>query len=245
MPAPDAGTSPGTARSPDALASDPSPAAPQPAASQRPLKEIGRIRVTSPQCKALVGNAVRAVQIETENNRRLTEAEATLGSVDLDSSELAKHRGVVAIGKEYVTLRAATVEGENAMHAFRLLAKTAPTDEQRASLISFEEALDGALHRQKVLAQDMGGLIAYLDSHPPIDADEHDEMIFNAIRDQNDGSIVRGPFDPRDFGPTAGVPDPLSVTAKSASEEIARRAKPIADDENTAASRIDIAFSGC
>ena len=209
------------------------------------LKEIGRIRVTSALCKALVADAVHAVDIETQNDVRLLDAESTLQTIDLDGNQILKHRGVREITKRFVTLRAAAVEGNALMRDFRDRAKTATSDQQRADLLTFAEALDGALHRQKILADDLGRFVAYLDAHDPIDKDTHDRQIFNALLLENDARFPRTPFDVRDFGPTAGVPDPLSVTAKYASAELIKRSAPIAGDEDAAAQKIEPAFASC
>jgi len=232
-----------------AVASVGAPAtAPTPSAIATPgatLKEIGRVRVTSPLCKALVGNAVRAIGIETENDRRLGDVTNVLRTIDLDSNQIVKHRGTQEITRRFVDLRAAAVEGNAVMKQFRDEAKTAPTEERRAALKSFADALDGALHRQKVLADDIGRLVAYLDSHEPIDKETHDAMIFNALLRGNDSRYPHSAFDVRAFGPTAGVPDTLSTTAKYASAELVSRAQPIPGDESEAAARIEPAFDGC
>ena len=209
------------------------------------LKEIGHIRVTTTLCKALVAGAAHAVDIETQNDARLADAEATLKTIDLDSNQILKFRGVREITKRFVTLRAAAVEGNGLMRDFRDRAKTASTAQQRTDLLAFADALDGALHRQKVLADDLGRFVAYLDSHEPIDKDAHDRQIFDAIQLQNDARFPHTAFDVRDFGPTAGVPDPLSVTAKDASAELIKRSAPIAGDEDAAAQKIEPAFASC
>ncbi len=223
------------------------PVSPSPSASPSALREIGRIRVTSPLCKTLVAHAVNAVDVVTQNDRRLELAEATLQGIDLDSSEFAKHRGINEITRQYVDLRAAAVFGNGIMRDFREEAKNVTSDEQRNNLATFGDALDGALHRQKTLADAMGRLIAYLDAHPPIDRVTHDEMIFDALLRNNDRRVSRNPFGfhSGDFGPTADVPDPLSVTARNAGVELTRRALPVAEDENTAAAQIEDAFSSC
>jgi len=218
-------------------------ASPAPKSTERPLREIGRIRVTTPLCKALVGDAVRAIDIETENDRRLAVAETTLQTVDLDSNQIVKHRGVQDITRQFVALRAAAVEGNGVLRVFRERARAATTDDQRGNLKLFADALDGALHRQKTLADDIGRLIAYLDAHEPIDKDAHDAMIFNAFLLENDSRFQRSPFEGRD--PRAGVPEPLSTTSKNAATELAKRAEPIARDEDIAAARIEPAFAGC
>lgn len=214
-------------------------------ASTGALKTIGRLRVTSTLCKALVADAVHAVDIETQNDARLVDAESTLAIVDLDSSQIVKYRGVRDITKRFVTLRAAAVEGNGLMRDFRERVKTATNAQQRTDLIAFADALDGALHRQKILADDLGRFVAYLDAHEPIDEDTHDRQIFNAILLQNDARFPHTPFDVRDFGPTASVPDPLSVTAKNASAALVTRSAPISGDEEAAAQKIESAFASC
>ncbi|GAC1543441.1 MAG: hypothetical protein NVS3B16_09770 [Vulcanimicrobiaceae bacterium] len=229
-----------------AIAPAAAPSASPPAAAESPaLKEIGRVRVTSPLCKALVSDAVRAIGIETENGRRLADVETALRTADLDANQIVKHRGTQALSRQYVDLRAAAVAGNGIMKHFREDAKHAPSEEQRAALGAFADALDGALHRQKTLADDVGRLIAYLDTHEPIDKDTHDRLVFQAILQTGDLRYPLTAFDPRAFGPFATVPDSLSTTAKFAAEELARRAQPIGGDEDAAAARIEPAFERC
>ena len=232
MPAPAPAPTPSTASSPIA-------------GSAETLREIGRVRATTPFCHGLIENAIRAVAIETENGRRLGALEDSLRVVDLDKSQIAKARGTHDLTKRYVDLRAAAVEGDGLMKQFRKDAKMAPDDEQRASLVAFADSVDGALHRQKTLADDVGRLVAYLDTHDPIDKDAHDALVFNAILLESDARFPHTRFDPRDFGPFATVPDSLSTTVKNAADELVNRAAPIAGDEENAAARIDAAFAHC
>ena len=210
-----------------------------------PLKEVGRIRVTTPLCKALVGTAARAVAIETENDRRLAIAETTLSTIDLDRNELLKYQGVREITKQYVDLRTSALAGNQLMRDFREQSKAAPTFEQRDSLKTFADALDGALRRQRLLADDIGRLVAYLDAHPPISRDEHAALIFDALRAQNNVRLSREFFDTRIVGPFVDVPDSLSKTAGRTGIEIARGATLIGTDESAAAKQIEPAFLRC
>lgn len=239
----------GSGREARAMVPEPSPSPESRAAGSRvidaPLKEIGRIRVTTPLCKALVGTAARAVAIETENDRRLAIAETTLSTIDLDRNELLKYQGVREITKQYVDLRTSALAGNQLMRDFREQAKAAPTFEQRDSLKTFADALDGALRRQRLLADDIGRLVAYLDAHPPISRDDREELIFDALRAQNTVRLSREIFDARIVGPFADVPDSLSNAARRAGIEIARGATLIDTDESAAAKRIEPAFLRC
>lgn len=239
----------GSGREARAMVPEPSPSPESRAAGSSaidaPLKEIGRIRVTTPLCKALVGTAARAVAIETENDRRLAIAETTLSTIDLDRNELLKYQGVREITKQYVDLRTSALAGNQLMRDFREQAKAAPTFEQRDSLKTFADALDGALRRQRLLADDIGRLVAYLDAHPPISRDDREELIFDALRAQNTVRLSREIFDARIVGPFADVPDSLSNAARRAGIEIARGATLIDTDESAAAKRIEPAFLRC
>ncbi len=226
------------------VAGTPAPAPTPPFAKMLPV--IGRVRVTTPLCKTLLGDASRAVTVEADNDRRIGTAVTTLKGVDLDSSLVAKQHGVADLTRQFVALRAAAVSGNATMHHFREVAKGISSDDQRAKLISFADALDGALHRQKALADDIGRFIAYVDAHAPMTKDEHDQADFDAIANENDARLsARTPFDPRDFGPTAGVPEQLTTISKSAGAQVETRAAALASDEKDASEKIEPAFSAC
>lgn len=210
-----------------------------------PLREIGHVRVTTPLCRALLGDATHAVALETENDRLLGVAAETLRKIDFDANVIVKTRGREEIARQYAALRASAIAGRFDMKRFRTEAKTAPTAEQQANLLSFADALDGALHRQRDLADDLGRFVAYLDSHDPIDAKKHDDMLFEVIASYNDARQPLTIFDRRHDGPLAAVPDQLATTAQNAATELTQRAQPLSGDEDAAASRIDAAFERC
>lgn len=233
------------ARAPEARAIAPDIVPVESPAPDAPLKEIGRIRVTTSLCRALVSAAAEAVAIEAENDRRLAIAETTLQTIDLDRNELSKYTGVREITKQYLALRDAALSGNHRMREFREQAKTASTLEQRDRFITFANALDGALRRQRLLADDIGTLVAYLDAHDPLPPDQHEKLVFNALLAQNDVRLSTQPFDARVVGPFASTSDSLSMTARKAGRAIAQRAEAIGSDEETAAARIEPAFERC
>ncbi|MGH7727850.1 MAG: hypothetical protein ACREM2_03505 [Vulcanimicrobiaceae bacterium] len=242
-PSPAPASPPSTATSvPAATPIAPAQGAPpaSPAPSGAPLRTIFEIRVTTPLCRALLTNASQTTTIEEENDARLATVIAQLRTLDLDSSVLAKARGDEELTAEYVTLRRAAVTGNGLMKEFRKEAKSAPTPEQAKALDDFANALDGALHHQKILADDLGRFIAYLDSHDPITKEEHEDMVFNAILSEG------GPIDPfAPPNPIDDVPPQLTTVAQEASKQLSIRSAPIASDEAQAADRMDPAFSDC
>jgi hypothetical protein len=235
------------------------PAAPSPAPTEAPLHEIARVHATTPLCRALVTDAVNAVATETENDRRLADAIDAMNVLDFDANPLVKHRSTRALEEYYVALRAAAVSGIGTMKHYRDAAGTAPDEAQRASLTQFGDVLSGALYRQKVLADDVGHFIAYVDAHDSIDPDAHDRLTFDAILANNASNSGRPTVTTNAFGtpifsqpqtvaggdPLDAVPPTLTMLARDGASEIAKRARPIATDERNAATLIDPAFANC
>lgn len=187
-------------------------------------------------CKSVLQHAVSSIDIILANDQTLVEIETGLRYVDLDTSVVAKHNGAQQISEHYVALRASAVAGRAEVKALKAEASAATTDDQKKALLTFANALDGALIRQRALADALGRLVVYVDNHPPIDKDEHDRLEFEAIKAQH-------LYAPR--GPLSTVPDSLSTVAKQGADELEQRSEPIAGDEYDAASRIDRAFEAC
>jgi hypothetical protein len=214
--------------------------APSPSPSEKPLLEIGRVRATTPFCRKMADQASGAVDTALFADRQIVSFSAALRKVDLDSSQLAKYRGTEDVRKRYASLRATAVEGERQLKLFREEAKAAETEEQRVALVSFADALGGAVFRQKKLAEDLGRYLAFLDASEPLSEEDHDR-IQKAIL-ANAGNPA-APHDP--FGDLNMVPETLSHSARGAADELDLRALAIGKDEDVAADRIDAAFKGC
>jgi hypothetical protein len=221
-----------------------------------PLATIARVRATTPFCRSVLHHASTAVDRALDDDVRLVFVEQTLKTTDLDSDDLHKANGSRRILHEFVALRASAVEGRREMQALRDEAKSAPTEAQRASLNSFADALDGALDRQKKLADALGRFVAYVDAHDPISKDAHDRAVFQSIAQQNYGGgavatdAFGNPVTPirpliADGNPLDYVPDQLSTVASEAAVQLKERSAPILKDESDAADRIDAAFAGC
>jgi hypothetical protein len=144
------------------------------------------------------------------------------------------------LSAQFVALKAAAVEGNRTMADLKALAKEAPTPEQQQALIAFQEALDGALMRQKRIGDVIARLTVILDNLPRVD--EFQEMA-NYDRAMEASTHFFAYHDPA--GPTAHLPLTLKEIARQDADELEWRATPIQRDENTAADRIDAAFSAC
>ena len=239
-----------------AAAASPSPA---PSPTEAPLREIGRVHVTTPLCKTLATRAGNAANIALEDDSKITFTLLTLRHVDLDKNIIYKNRGTEQLRREYAALRAGAVQGDAEMKKFRDALKDVTDDAQRAALEKFADALDGALLRQKKLADDLSRYIVWLDTQQPLtdgerELAERQAAIRNGARPPDptaaSGSnskeltgppqVVQNPF-----GNDKDIPETLSHSAKRAADELDIRATLIYRDEDTAADRIDMAFKGC
>ncbi|HXN77486.1 MAG TPA: hypothetical protein VN965_01785 [Candidatus Dormibacteraeota bacterium] len=222
------------------LATTPSPS-PSPTASEAPLREIGRVHVTTPLCKTLATHAVVAADLALEDDRKIVFTVGTLRSVDFDKSIITKTRGTRELVRQFVALRAGAVQGEAEMKKFREALKEVTNDEQRAALEKFANALDGALYRQKKLAEDLGRYIAWLDAQgEPMTDQQRADIEKNIYMNQSNPNVRHNPF-----GDYNMVPETITHSAKRAADELVIRATLIDQDEDTAAERIDPAFKAC
>jgi hypothetical protein len=213
--------------------------APAPASSDSPLEEIAHVHATTAFCKAALEHATLGVQIAVGNDKLIAGTVQTLRVADPDYSDMDRHRVVAELGRQFVELKAAAVEGNRTMAELKALAKDAPTPEQRDALISFQEALDGALMRQKRLGDVIARATVILDNLPRVDE-------FQQIVNYDDAMLrdnYRNNQDPE--GPTAHLQLTLGEIARQDADTIEYRATPIERDEDTAADRIDAAFNGC
>ena len=220
----------------------PAPAgSPGPQPSEKPLREIGSVRATTPFCKKMIETAVDAVDVTLTNDVKIEQIAGVMRTSDFDSNPLVKHKSTEELRKRFASLRATAVMGERALKEFKAEAKAATDPEQRVALEKFADALAGALYRQQKLADNIGGYIAMLDSSEPIN--EYDAAEMQLQHDINASNIRYQNSDP--IMQQTPVPETLTASAKRAADELDRRMEPINKDEDDAANRIDPAFKRC
>jgi hypothetical protein len=238
--------------------------APRPTAAptESPLKEIGRVRATTPLCRRLATHAVVAANMALEADRTVVVTTRSLRTVNFDKDVIVKHRGTEELRREYASLHATAAQGETEMKKFEEALKEVTDADQRAALKKFAEALAGALNRQKKLAQDMGRYIAWLDLQEPLDETARASQERDAVYRANGSGFPSGQPEKhgnssgqqdstqkyaRDnpFGDVNDIPQTLVQASKKAADELEVRATLIAKDEDAAADRIDPAFKGC
>jgi hypothetical protein len=219
-------------------ATQPSPA--PSGAGEGALREIGRIRATTPLCRSLATHATVAANIAIDEDRKIALTVGTLRHIKLDENIIVKTRGTDQLRRQFVAWRAAAVQGEGEMKQFREEVKAVTDPEQKAALAKFADALAGVLVRQKRLADDLGRYIAWLDAQEPLTEQERHEMEKSILMNASNSNMVHNPF-----GDLNNMPETLDKSARRAAEQLEIRTAPIARDEDDAANRIDPAFKSC
>jgi hypothetical protein len=248
------GIPPGSAPAPDGAASDApppvslpvsasaSPAAEQPIdATGTKLKEIGHVRAVTEFCRSALDRTNRSIVLVLENDRRIGIVQNTLRFTDFDFSELSRSKGLIELNEQFVALRAAAVTGNGQMALLKEQLKNSPTDDQRVALLELQRALDGALTRQKRLADRIGRMIVMIQNHDRIDEDTRAQEQFEANLTLNQPGSNRDPVG----GSNANIPWSLTEGAKQDADDVAGWEASISHDENDASDRLDAAFSGC
>jgi len=209
-------------------------------APETPLREIGRVHAVTLFCKTALEQASTGVAIALDNDQRITDTEQILRVEKPDDSELGKQKMVADLGRQFVALKAAATAGNRLMAQLKAMVKDAPTPEQAQALLSFQQALDGVLMRQKRLGDVIARMTVILDNHPRIDVFQENANQMAALESQNNRYAYKDPQ-----GPFANLPYTLKEIAQQDADDLEYRATPVQRDEDTAADRIDAAFNGC
>jgi hypothetical protein len=225
------------------IAGGTAPPAPSASPAEPALREIGHVHAASAFCKTALETATNGINILLHNDVRIEGAVISLRSTDLDSSDLAKSNGLLSLNRQYVALRAEAVRGDGLLKGLKAQAALAPGDDQKRDLLAFANALDGALGRQRKLADDIGHLITVLANHPFQDADTRADLEKAALMQQT-GPNGRGASHDTE-GPLHSIPPSLGEIAHTGADELVKRAEPIGEDETRAADLIEPAFAGC
>ena len=213
-------------------------AVPGPTVSPSPLRVIGRVHAKTKFCQAIYDHGRLATTSALQGDADLDDDVHWLAGVDLDSSEIAREHGLLEFSKRYVDLGERARAAIEETKALRAVAKRAPTPEQQAALITYADALGGALHRQTLLADALGRVMMNVQQRPAITQDQRDEDLLAAA------FTPRGPFE-HSWDPRNRVPETLSEMAHAASIELTNRRVSETDDETRAAMSADAAFSPC
>jgi hypothetical protein len=216
---------------------------PAPSASPAALHEIGRVR-TSATCPALIVHANGAISSVLRNDLALAQTIARLRAIDLETSPLSRRNGVTELGRLALDLRDRAARGDDEVRRLREMAKRSSDETQRAELKSFADALGGALYRQKKIALDINGMLAYLDYREMRSSPEMERV--NRVA----GPVFLPGTNPALLRAASGEPPPEThgspnQMAQAAAADFETRLPLISADESKAAEHTEGAVSSC
>lgn len=237
---------------------------PLPSPSSPPaLKEIIHLHSTSALCANFVTHANGAIDSDNLNDIALGDLVSNLQHSDMSSSIIAWHNGISDLTNRFVEINTNWKNGEREVNQLRALAATTKDPTEQKNLLDSANALGGALYRQRKIAQDLGGFIAYLNANEAV-REANDEHL-GTLEDQSggdpysqgnqiggnsqwDGAMPTanthnfGHFDP--FADEEVDPN-IHADMVKASKDYSRKLPAIGRDELTAAGAFTLASQGC
>ena len=239
-------------------------ASPLPAASSAPvpaLHEIMRVR-SSALCAEFASHANSAIDATTSNDSTLLTLVDSLGRTNMDDSQLAWNNELLKLERMSDEITRQWKTGEREVAQVRALAVKSTDPQEKLELTASANALGGALWRQRRIARDLDGFIAFM---------ETDQMMTNTTAEGKANQMVFGVADPvhePSFGDSVNLHNPggarayegppdmtpfpgdpnnpkASAQAMAAAKDFRRRLGPIGEDEIQAAVHIEQASEGC
>ena len=223
-----------------------------------PLHEIMHVR-SSALCGEFATHANSAISDATGNDTTLVSLINVLGRSTMDQSTLAYNNELLALEHLSDHITSQWHDGEREVGQIRSLASKSTDPKEKLELTASANALGGALWRQRRIARDLDGFIAYL---------ETEQMMANSPGQQQANLMLFGTDDPTQIrvtgermppGSNPGLnqpPDPLPFPgdpnnpkpgdqALAAAKDFSRRLIAIGNDEIQAAVHIEQASEGC
>lgn len=138
-----------------------SEASPLPAASPPPLKEIIHVK-SSPLCTEFARHANGAIDSATRNDVALGSLVSSLRSGNLDRNAIAHMNAMNRLNDLADAITRDWKQGEKDVDALRKLSEKAADPATKKELKGAADSLGGALWRQRKIARDLDGFVAYL-----------------------------------------------------------------------------------
>lgn len=240
------------------------PPAASPAPTATPiLTEIVHVR-TSPLCSDFSTHANSLIGSATRNDQQLSQLIVALRVDDeWTSNDLRRRRRILEYTAYADQITAEWKRGESEAARLRELAKRTTDKDEQAAIVGTADALAGAMWRQRKIARDLDGFIAYLYTEDIAKIHDGGEAQMNksvygnadpliAAATGSDGStaprvppsMAQGIWTPGEVIPGRdGIPDTLR--AKSAATAFEGELPDVLRDERTAADRVKVASEHC
>ncbi|MEO9171074.1 MAG: hypothetical protein ABI282_07190 [Candidatus Baltobacteraceae bacterium] len=236
---------------------------PAPSASAGPLKEIIRVHSTT-LCDDFDTHVNLAIGSATRNDLSLAGLISNLSSPrigdDLSDNGLKRHKAIVMLVNYADALTAEWKSGEAEVRRLRELAENASNADQKVAIKASADALGGVLWRQRKIARDLDGFVAYLYAEEMLWGDHTQVQAAMALDPEtNPGSAVleerqrlrQDDINGREAqvwtplpGEFNGPPDDYALT-KGAARDFRESLPGILSDESNAATNIVKAAGHC
>jgi hypothetical protein len=235
----------------------------QPSASpQPPLKEIIHVR-SSPLCTDFARHANGAIDSATRNDVAVSTLIGSLRTGDLDRNEIAHRNALEHLHDLADAITKDWKNGEKEVGELRKLSDRANDPATKKELKSAADALGGALWRQRKIARDLDGFVAYLHARDMSAVDEDQANMNIALFGVGDAkdALREGttPEGGKDEGHAIGQQrmysnpglaneqdlPPMADQADVAASDFERQLPDIIRDEITAAEHVATAAESC
>lgn len=213
-----------------------------------PLKEIGHVKATA-ACAELALHANTAISSALQNDTLLSQTVQSMRRVDLDSNAIARRNNMQMLGDYAKELRARAVAGDKEVRKLREIAAKSTDPVQKVELKAFADELGGALYRQKKIANDLNGLLAYFDYRDMKPTDEDMSTYGGGLITPTKSRRTQITEAQQTYDQTSNIAAREKHTdtqlAGFAAEDFFGRTPDITNDEALAANHFQGAVSGC
>ncbi|MHB8145647.1 MAG: hypothetical protein ACYDGM_00095 [Vulcanimicrobiaceae bacterium] len=216
-------------------------------ATLAPLHEIMRVR-SSALCAEFASHANGAIDATTTNDSTLLGLIDSLGTTAMDDNVIAYNREIVTLQNLANNITRQWSIGEREVGQVRALAAKSTNPQEKLELMASANALGGALWRQRRIARDLGGFVAFLEANQMLSSNTGGERAASAMVDPRGPYFIPGitapPPDPLPFPGAADDPSP-DAQAMAAAKDFQGRLGAIGQDEIQSAVHIEQASEGC
>jgi hypothetical protein len=205
----------------DAAPASPTVVIPPPAS----LREIGRVRASV--CASIVAHANMAIVTTLANDQTMATSIKQLRSVDLESNEMYRSRGLDQLNATGSKIRRAAIDSQAEVDRLRGIAKETADPLRQAELRNFADSLADAINRQKKAGVDLQRFVTIIEGRS---AGLDVGTSFQGFERIDDGNFRANHF---------------NQTAREAAADFVDRLPKIAEAESHAADHTVGAVNGC
>lgn|GEM_PF-3114124 len=189
------------------------------------LREIGRVR--SSICSSIVVHANAAITTTLANDATMAASIKQLRTVDLESNEMYRSRGLDLLNATGSKMRRSAMEAQAEVELLSSIAKETPDVNRQAELRTFADSINDAIQRQKKAGVDLQRFVTIIEGRS---AGLDIGTKFDGFDRIDDGNFRANHF---------------TMTAREAAADFADRLPAIASAESRAADHTLGAVSGC